>query len=73
MHLERAKQFLKNVIDKKEIVPFKRFLHGVGRKAQVSPLSPSFFFVLLPSLGYCACLYLGPYPRVALHRTRGGL
>ena len=34
MHLERAKQFLQNVIDKKEIVPFKRFLHGVGRKAQ---------------------------------------
>ena len=39
MHLERAKQFLQNVIDKKEIVPFKRFLHGVGRKAQVRRVS----------------------------------
>ncbi|XP_074650707.1 large ribosomal subunit protein uL22-like [Tubulanus polymorphus] len=34
MHLSRAKKFLKNVIDKKEIVPFRRFMGGVGRHAQ---------------------------------------
>lgn len=34
MHLNRAKEFLKNVIAKKEIVPFRRFNYGVGRKAQ---------------------------------------
>lgn len=55
MHLERAKQFLKNVIDKKEIVPFKRFLHGVGRKAQVSPVA---LVPLFPSATLCARLYL---------------
>lgn len=34
MPLRRAQQFLKNVIAKKEIVPFRRFNGGVGRKAQ---------------------------------------
>lgn len=28
-------RFLENVKDKKEIVPFKRYNRGVGRKAQV--------------------------------------
>lgn len=36
MSLRRAQRFLKNVIAKKEIVPFRRFNGGVGRKAQVS-------------------------------------
>lgn len=35
MRLERAKIFLNNVIEKKEIVAFRRFNYGVGRKAQV--------------------------------------
>lgn len=35
MHLRRAVRFLKNVIAKKEIVPFTRFKGDVGRKAQV--------------------------------------
>lgn len=35
MSLRRAQRFLKNVIAKKEIVPFRRFNGGVGRKAQV--------------------------------------
>ncbi|KRZ69713.1 60S ribosomal protein L17 [Trichinella papuae] len=35
MTLNRAVRFLKNVIEKKEIVPFRRFNGGVGRKAQV--------------------------------------
>ncbi|CAK9290688.1 unnamed protein product [Gordionus sp. m RMFG-2023] len=34
MHLRRAIRYLKNVIVKKEIVPFKRYNGGVGRKAQ---------------------------------------
>nr|ABX75427.1 60S ribosomal protein l17 [Lycosa singoriensis] len=34
MSLRRAQRFLKNAIVKKEIVPFRRFNGGVGRKAQ---------------------------------------
>merc|ERR1719350_2390329 len=34
MHLRRAVKFLKNVMNKKEIVPFTRFRGDVGRKAQ---------------------------------------
>ncbi|KAG9511090.1 60S ribosomal protein L17, partial [Fragariocoptes setiger] len=34
MPLRRAQAFLKNVMAKKEIVPFRRFNGGVGRKAQ---------------------------------------
>jgi len=34
MPLKRAQRYLKNVISKKEIVPFRRFNGGVGRKAQ---------------------------------------
>merc|ERR1712088_611403 len=34
MPLHRATTYLKNVIDKKEIIPFRRFMGGVGRHAQ---------------------------------------
>ncbi|CAI9733945.1 ribosomal L17-like [Octopus vulgaris] len=34
MHLKRATRYLKNVMEKKEIVPFRRFCGGVGRHAQ---------------------------------------
>ena len=34
MALRRATRYLKNVVNKKEIVPFKRYNGGVGRKAQ---------------------------------------
>lgn len=34
MTLRRAQRYLKNVVAKKEIVPFRRFKGGVGRKAQ---------------------------------------
>lgn len=34
MNLRRAQRYLKNVIAKKEIVPFRRYSGGVGRKAQ---------------------------------------
>ena len=36
MALRRAVRYLKNVIDHKECVPFRRFNGGVGRCAQVS-------------------------------------
>uniref|UniRef100_A0A7S1TAV5 50S ribosomal protein L22, chloroplastic n=1 Tax=Compsopogon caeruleus TaxID=31354 RepID=A0A7S1TAV5_9RHOD len=35
MSLSRAKKFLENVMEKKEIVPFVRYRYGVGRKAQL--------------------------------------
>lgn len=34
MSLRRAQRFLKNVVDQKECVPFRRFNSGVGRCAQ---------------------------------------
>ncbi|MCI3325516.1 50S ribosomal protein L22 [Escherichia coli] len=34
MHLKRATRYLKNVVGKKEIVPFRRFSGCAGRKAQ---------------------------------------
>ena len=42
MPLRRAVKYLKNVMELKEIVPFKRFNGGVGRKAQVNLASFSF-------------------------------
>jgi hypothetical protein len=38
MPLGRAKRYLKNVVEKREIVPFRRFNGGVGRHAQVCDL-----------------------------------
>lgn len=35
MHIRKANRYLKDVIAKKQIVPFRRFKGGVGRKAQV--------------------------------------
>merc|ERR1712080_245203 len=34
MPLHRATKYLKNVLAKKEIIPFRRFMGGVGRHAQ---------------------------------------
>nr|CAH8864764.1 unnamed protein product [Trichobilharzia regenti] len=34
MTLQRAQTYLKNVIEKKEIIPFRKFNGGVGRHAQ---------------------------------------
>lgn len=34
MNLKRAKKYLENVCNKKEIVPFVRYRYGVGRKSQ---------------------------------------
>ena len=38
MHLKKALRYLRDVINQKQIVPFRRFNGGVGRKAQVSVL-----------------------------------
>lgn len=35
MHIRKAYRYLKDVIAQKQIVPFRRFNGGVGRKAQV--------------------------------------
>ena len=37
MHLRKAIRYLNDVMEKKQIVPFRRFNGGVGRKAQVCP------------------------------------
>merc|ERR1712080_649476 len=34
MHIRKANRYLKDVIGKKQIIPFRRFAGGVGRKAQ---------------------------------------
>lgn len=35
MHIRKANRYLKDVVAKKQIIPFRRFNGGVGRKAQV--------------------------------------
>ena len=35
MHLKKAFRYLEDVIEKKQIIPFRRYNGGVGRKAQV--------------------------------------
>merc|ERR1712096_126714 len=34
MHIRKATRYLKDVLEKKQIIPFRRFAGGVGRKAQ---------------------------------------
>ena len=34
MHIRKANRYLKDVLEKKQIIPFRRFNGGVGRKAQ---------------------------------------
>merc|ERR1712038_1839961 len=34
MHIRKAYRYLKDVVEKKQIIPFRRFNGGVGRKAQ---------------------------------------
>jgi large subunit ribosomal protein L17e len=40
MKLERAKAYLKNVLEHKEAVPFTHFKGGRGRHAQVRTIAP---------------------------------
>nr|WCZ58427.1 60S ribosomal protein L17 [Paratrimastix eleionoma] len=37
MELQKAKRYLVDVIDKKQIVPFRRYNRGIGRHAQLKP------------------------------------
>ena len=46
MTLIRAKKYLHNVLNKKEIVPFRRFTGKCGRKAQCHNWKVCFFFFL---------------------------
>ena len=39
MNIRKASRYLKDVVAKKQIVPFRRYNGGVGRKAQVSCLN----------------------------------
>ncbi|XP_048734923.1 60S ribosomal protein L17 isoform X2 [Ostrea edulis] len=41
MHVKRATKYLKNVMGKKEVVPFRRFSGGVGRCAQAKAFKHS--------------------------------
>jgi len=41
MPLKRATRYLKNVIEKKEIVPFRRYVGGPGRHAQAKAFNAS--------------------------------
>ncbi|KAG9390140.1 Ribosomal protein L22/L17 [Carpediemonas membranifera] len=41
MTLEKAKSYLNNCLEKKEIIPFRRFNKGVGRHAQVKGMGSS--------------------------------
>ncbi|MDK0713535.1 50S ribosomal protein L22, partial [Clostridium perfringens] len=41
MHVKRATKYLKNVMAKKEVVPFRRFSGGVGRCAQAKAFKHS--------------------------------
>lgn len=36
MHIRKAYRYLKDVVAMKQIIPFRRFCGGVGRKAQVT-------------------------------------
>ncbi|KAJ7384493.1 60S ribosomal protein L17 [Desmophyllum pertusum] len=38
MHVRKANRYLKDVIAKKQIIPFRRFNGGIGRKAQAKNL-----------------------------------
>ena len=61
MHIRKASRYLKDVVAKKQIVPFRRFSGGVGRKAQV--FLGSWFYVLSAPLGCCVtpALCLNPF------------
>ena len=51
MHIRKANRYLKDVIAKKQIIPFRRFNGGVGRKAQVNfdPFFGKFLYKIKPT------------------------
>lgn len=44
MHLKKAQSYLTNVIKHRDIVPFRRFCGGVGRKSMVYLFNCILFF-----------------------------
>lgn len=71
MHIRKANKYLKDVVAKKQIIPFLRFNGGVGRKAQVCSIcmfiqetinkkGKAFFFNLLwPSFFFSCLAWIG--------------
>lgn len=71
MHIRKANKYLKDVVAKKQIIPFLRFNGGVGRKAQVCSISmfipetinkkgKTYFFNLLwPSFFFYCLAWIG--------------
>ena len=43
LHVRKANRYLKDVIAKKQIIPFRRFNGGIGRKAQVCMICGCWF------------------------------
>lgn len=41
MHLRKAQKYLKDVVGKKQIIPMRRFMGGVGRHAQAKAFNTS--------------------------------
>ena len=67
MHIRKANKYLKDVVAKKQIIPFLRFNGGVGRKAQVCSIymfiqetinkkGKTYFFNLLWQPFFFSCL-----------------
>lgn len=67
MHIRKANKYLKDVVAKKQIIPFLRFNGGVGRKAQVCSIcmfiqetsnkkGKTYFFNLLWPSFFFSCL-----------------
>ena len=52
MPLHRASKYLKNVIAHKEIVPFRRFMGGVGRHAQAKVKISALIIILFMMSSY---------------------
>ena len=55
MHLRKAIRYLTDVTEKKQIVPFRRFNGGVGRKAQVGMYAHIIEVTLLKRLSGVEC------------------
>ena len=45
MHIRKATRYLKDVVVKKQLIPFRRFNGGVGRKAQVRLYGQSYVVI----------------------------
>ena len=74
MTLNRAKAYLANVLDHKEIIPFRRYRYGISRHAQVHQFHVSFYFSLISPSN--PCVFSTQFPasylyNIAQHVTQG--